>query len=574
MKYFILSFFILIVIGFVFIPSITVPIINPNTILTQWKDIVLDKTKTKLCDPTITNPIACNINDPKSCSSCYESNTKCIKVPSLHIIDRNIKTKLNASNGICIPLNNTKYSNKCTATTSDAILTKVGDKYNFICKCKYPSIVTQLTPESDCNIPIACRPHGHLNHDFMMSDPKKEGYCECQFGYTNSRTNEFGPFCRESQAHELPPCYNASLDSESLIKLNHENIGSLQSDQNSRCFNDPCQVDPQTQQTNRNCYMTRFRNEIGNICRCDPSFGYFPVNGSFSMLKAKSDAPSGCMNIFNTPAPNTQFEEKCNFRVDTSKKLPDCTLTFKNVTFSSLSPIFKSAVEEKFNQNPPIIIPQITLKLMWPYTFTNILVNENKLGIYNHFALLAPDLKKVMYEAYDQSPTLLWNPIIRKKENTCLTLKNTDYHDSLPVERKSNIPQCSSDVLFKAHNIAKVYYGQKTFDPSLKVHRTLIKSKLYEWNNYLYFPYCILNENLVINPHILNDGTCNKLIDTTSVLNNDGLQHPIFNDNPHTSIVELTEKSPISTAVNLEWEGSQNESCWTYKKPQFIINAS
>lgn len=79
--------------------------------------------------------------------------------------------------------------------------------FNFICRCKYPHLLTNLYElETECSRDVACNGHGHLDESLINGDidPMHEGTCVCDDGWIGDRKDTIGPFCREATFEEWP----------------------------------------------------------------------------------------------------------------------------------------------------------------------------------------------------------------------------------------------------------------------------------------------------------------------------------------------------------------------------------
>lgn len=120
---------------------------------------------------------------------------------------------------------------KCNIKNADWILARKqteGDThYNFLCKCKYPHLLTNSGGlMSPCDKDVACNGHGHLDEDSVAGrvDPFISGVCICDEGWVGDRDNLVGPFCREATFEEYPSMFFGTRQSDNDIELNDERV--------------------------------------------------------------------------------------------------------------------------------------------------------------------------------------------------------------------------------------------------------------------------------------------------------------------------------------------------------------
>lgn len=210
----------------------------------------------KICGPH-KNVVKCNLdNNPNECFDCSNRMAVCkhfdqdIIVENangiiLHIIHKNASK----NEGYCIETDAEKNSRTCNKYTGDWVLVKqspLKSTFTFICKCKYPSLVTQANIFNDCRIDVACGPYGHLKT--LDVDLRVSGSCICDLskGYVPDRSSK-GPFCRQIIYSELwqdPEFYDHFPHKLNLL---HDAISPLFRNQfkypKNRNVINPCKID-------------------------------------------------------------------------------------------------------------------------------------------------------------------------------------------------------------------------------------------------------------------------------------------------------------------------------------------
>lgn len=116
---------------------------------------------------------------------------------------------------------------KCSIKNADWVLarksTEGNTHYNFLCKCKYPHLLTNSKGlMSPCDKDVGCNGHGHLDPESVAGniDPFLEGYCICdeENGWVSSRDELVGPICKTATFDEYPSYFfpNPTTDSIEL----------------------------------------------------------------------------------------------------------------------------------------------------------------------------------------------------------------------------------------------------------------------------------------------------------------------------------------------------------------------
>lgn len=183
---------------------------------------------------TTKNLVACSVSRGiDACFVCIESrkySRSCIHVPnSFPVLSASGETvdiprssdTGNTDEGWCLPsaFADIDFSGttpvpikdktrNCNPNTGSWLLAQLGQddgkfdsSYNWICKCRYPSLMTnaQHNVLNDCTEAVGCAPHGKLDADSRAGrvDPYVKGTCECEATYKSSFDKVIGPVCVE-----------------------------------------------------------------------------------------------------------------------------------------------------------------------------------------------------------------------------------------------------------------------------------------------------------------------------------------------------------------------------------------
>jgi len=442
-----------------------------------------------------------------------------------------------------------KTAKKCSQTTSYSLETFDGT----ICHCKYPHLVTQTSPESDCNVPVGCKPNGNLSPDFMLTDPMKFGQCICNDGYKSDFNEFIGPTCRPNVASEIVEINSNGhiLNSNKLMMMNSENRSSLIHDSGNRSFFDPCQIN----QDSGN-YLHLFRKSDGTekqICACNPKNGFFPINPSFSMLSS-DPAATACMNIFLAQPKKVKYTEKCHFKVKSNENLPECYITFHNIPNNDH--IFQSENSENKNVD-------LKVKITWPFTWANITLKNEAFIYYNLFAPIS--MNTYSYEKRHTANIRENLPVTNLEP--CLTYESATFN-SKSQEISSGIPNCSGEIRMKLINKAKLNELKTPFGaPPYFIQNSV------EWTNWVYYPYCLKNDELHINREMLSDVSVNMRFNTTTVFTDQGLQLPEYDDRKGVFPLKgMIEKVTGPIIAKIHYKHSYFNCDGNSNRPDQIVN--
>lgn len=175
--------------------------------------------------------IECRLNEGSdACFKCRESRRYkrvCVHFPvNQTIVSANNKEHVIVANsspdvGWCLPASfkDIQFDNEggtgkpppeiarnCNPNTGDWLLASlsasgnetVDSSYNWICRCRYPNLMTNLDdPTSDCLKPVGCRPNGRLDDKAAagLVDPYRQGTCICDKYYKTGFSPDIGPTC-------------------------------------------------------------------------------------------------------------------------------------------------------------------------------------------------------------------------------------------------------------------------------------------------------------------------------------------------------------------------------------------
>lgn len=114
-----------------------------------------------------------------------------------------------------------EIARNCNPNTGDWLLASlsasgnetVDSSYNWICRCRYPNLMTNLDdPTSDCLKAVGCRPNGHLDDVAAagLVDPYRQGTCVCDKYYKSGFSPDIGPTCNLASVTEYG--LNKALD--------------------------------------------------------------------------------------------------------------------------------------------------------------------------------------------------------------------------------------------------------------------------------------------------------------------------------------------------------------------------
>lgn len=150
----------------------------------------------------------------------------------------------------------------CNPNTGSWILSQLGQdngkfdsSYNWVCKCRYPSLMTNVNNNllGDCLQPVGCAPHGQLDDLSKAAkvDPYVKGFCQCETGFTGGFDRTIGPICVEVNIVDfgLNNVWKNSLINTDFSVLNSKFISDKflelfpAAQRDSLILPDPCKID-------------------------------------------------------------------------------------------------------------------------------------------------------------------------------------------------------------------------------------------------------------------------------------------------------------------------------------------
>lgn len=214
---------------------------------------------TKVCDPS-KNVVECTMGTvPNECFDCTNINTECrhfdTDIPvedDMGLLLHHVPANTAPDRGYCIEIDNDKANRSCNPNTGSWVLVKrdpEASAFSFVCKCKYPGLVTQATISGDCNVDVACGNYGKL--DSVLVDPRHEANCMCQLerGFVPDRRAD-GPYCRPLRFTELPKDPEIITSFPHRIPLTHPAVSPKFRSQftvvTARHLINPCKIDALT----------------------------------------------------------------------------------------------------------------------------------------------------------------------------------------------------------------------------------------------------------------------------------------------------------------------------------------
>lgn len=272
------------------------------------------------CDPTtLKSPVRCSVSDPSTCLECKEMEYECkhvsepFKIRYADGTESAFTVPANATpdEGYCLQL--LGKSRRCNQKTGMWLLTRTSLQsraFFFICKCRYPGIVSQASAYSDCDLCVGCR------LESLDVDPLKEGRCLCD---PVSEVSEWspvrGPYCRPKVFREA--LQDGSLPSDRLTFAKFAAEGKPAEVFNARWLRlygqallarEPCTYDVETGRglPGDNRFLIKRGPKTYAQCFCDASKGNIPVYGSqvgdtglfkhFTVQEGR--IPVGCTSVF------------------------------------------------------------------------------------------------------------------------------------------------------------------------------------------------------------------------------------------------------------------------------------
>ncbi|AOT85502.1 pif-1 [Cyclophragma undans nucleopolyhedrovirus] len=185
------------------------------------------------------------------CDLCREGLANCQLFDYDTVIELNDERVLiRAGESYCLALDRER-ARSCNPNTGVWLLAETEIGFALLCSCLRPGLVTQLNMYEDCDVPVGCAPHGHLDLTGGGGSGVAMLRCVCDEGYVsdfNAATET--PFCRPRTVRDVmydeaffprAPCADGQvrLDHPALNDFyrTHFRLGDI-------CVIDPCSVDP------------------------------------------------------------------------------------------------------------------------------------------------------------------------------------------------------------------------------------------------------------------------------------------------------------------------------------------
>lgn len=335
------------------------------------------------CDPTVLKyPVRCKLDDPTTCLECKENDYTCqhVRTPfKIQLSDGQesdwIPANNNPNEGYCLKLEG--RTRKCNQKTGMWLLTRtnlVSQSFYFLCKCRYPGLVTQRTAFDDCDVCVQCP------LESLDVNPLLQGRCKCDPVFEVSEWSPVkGPFCR-------PKLFREAME-ENIMPFNLPTFKEFSSQYPPQIFNRkwlsaygstivsrrPCSYDVETGKSLLGDNRLAVKNgpKVHGQCLCDSSFGNIPVYGSevgdtgfFAHYSVQGGRiPVGCTSVFRNGFGNIKnaYERIHYYKKDQS---PEVDLVLE--------------VEDKSNLKPRFANTEgvLVFRLDWPTNALNVLADE------------------------------------------------------------------------------------------------------------------------------------------------------------------------------------------------------
>lgn len=294
----------------------------------------------------------CNLGEgDTACYKCIEARKfvrSCLHFPQNVTVTRKdgtsftIPSNADQTKGWCLPENfkNIRFEKEavvpggdtkrnCNPLTGTWLLSQLGQEdedgeikfdssYNWICKCRYPNLMTNLTTVmSDCMKPVGCGAHGHLDEVTARGevDPYARGACVCDKGYVSAFEESVGPTCVPTNIGNTDTLDNLYKEyglkmgrtlrrdyiDKNFLTLFDRNIGKRTS------LPDPCKVDVLTGKETNGCEATLWTlNKKPTVFCQSSSNNHLAVKTNTDyLLNNQGKYPNACLKLFD---PKTEWE--------------------------------------------------------------------------------------------------------------------------------------------------------------------------------------------------------------------------------------------------------------------------
>lgn len=191
-------------------------------------------------------------------------------------------------NNTCVP--RLLRGEECYSETGEWTLVSHRNQSFAACICKYPNLMTQKHFGGNCDVDVACGPHGHMNMLTMR--------CNCAEGFVS-----IDKTCRKMNVLERLKYESCGPDEFSVgivdfIFLSEHGFhpNYIRKHRDKKCFKRPCTFDART---GRPLKRARFELKVG--CICDASLGQFGVRLEGIDKYMRAPGYNACISIFEHP---------------------------------------------------------------------------------------------------------------------------------------------------------------------------------------------------------------------------------------------------------------------------------
>lgn len=237
-------------------------------------------------------PYECHIDGGRfACDFCTDKKSgdlRCVHMsrPFRYTQDdgsaQTIRANMEPHLGWCLPREfERRLDSNCNPNTGRWLLTREKGEANFVCRCRYPNLMTNSSSvKDDCSLPVGCYP-GRLDEDSQAGrvDPYTSGFCNCPASYYPDFDPTVGPLCRPNSILDEPFGENGLADvlaahglqsNYKVLPISHASPMFLQLFDGSRAASnqsvdprlpDPCSIDVLSgrafAQDEEGCYLER-----------------------------------------------------------------------------------------------------------------------------------------------------------------------------------------------------------------------------------------------------------------------------------------------------------------------------
>lgn len=189
--------------------------------------------------------------------------------------------------GRCIPL--FISGEECNPATGKWITFEWKGQTFAICRCLDPNLVTQKHFGGNCNVDVACAPHGRYNIQTEQ--------CDCDRGYLRV-SSTLVPTCRRMTAMERKnfwPCGPNEISRDEIKDSDGFAPEYLKAHADKKCFKRPCTFDILSGKP-----LKHARYEEGVGCDCGPQWGQFGVRLQTDGEYVRGDGPNACASLYGS----------------------------------------------------------------------------------------------------------------------------------------------------------------------------------------------------------------------------------------------------------------------------------